>query len=93
MAEGEQTEELHRVLLPRVDLNEKITNKHKQQRQRNKQNTETDLVEKGAVVKVEREVGQRVRAEVDAAARLKETDNDEREDGGREAVKKLDKEH
>ena len=90
MAEGEQTEELHRVLLPRVDLNEKITNK--QQRQRNEQNTETDLVEKGAVVKVEREVGQRVRAEVDAATRLKEADNDEGEDGGREAVK-LDKEH
>ena len=90
MAEGEQTEELHRVLLPRVDLNEKITNK--QQRQRNKQKPETDLVEKGAVVKVEREVGQRVRAEVDAAARLKEADNDEGEDGGREAVK-LDKEH
>ena len=91
MAEGEQTEELHRVLLPRVDLNEKITNK--QQRQRNKQKPATDLVEKGAVVEVERGVGQRVRAEVDAAARLKETDNDEREDGGREAVKKLDKEH
>ena len=33
-------------------------------------------MEKGFVVKVEREVGQRVRAEVDAAARLKEGDND-----------------
>ena len=39
----------------------------------------TDLFQKGAVVKVEGEVGKRVRAEVDAAARLKEGGNDEKD--------------
>ena len=78
MAESEQPEELHRVPLARVDLRKKYGIQLKMNKNTTKEG-ETDLFQKGAVVKVEREVGQRVCAEVDAAARLKEGDNDEKD--------------